>query len=308
MSPASLALLRFIPLPNLDGTSRNFHYVDDQRVAHRQRQPARDAQLHAERRARRAVAGAAAAAGGRGGFGGAGGRTRTRAAGHQRQHDGAAAVPPQRQRSDQRLPDARRDAPRARALAVPVSLNIQHKRTTAQRHGQLLAHGIGPAQPVRVRRRRRGRRRDRRRLDRSVRLGRAAAVVLQPSERARRDAVAPHRPAAHARLRLDAPVGRSTRCAPAAMSASIASTARPTPTRDGAFVFTGLVFLRRRADVRGGGLDFADFLLGLPQQATRAVRPGQRAHVADKSLSAVLAGRLAQEQRRSRSISACATS
>lgn len=27
MSPASLALLRFIPRPNLDGTSRNFHYV-----------------------------------------------------------------------------------------------------------------------------------------------------------------------------------------------------------------------------------------------------------------------------------------
>ena len=55
-------------------------------------------------------------AGGRGG-GGRGGGAADRAdaaaaatAGHQRQHDGAAAVPPQRQRSDQRLPDARRAA------------------------------------------------------------------------------------------------------------------------------------------------------------------------------------------------------
>ena len=44
-------------------------------------------------------------------------------------------------------------------------------------------------------------------------------------------------------------------------------TAAPTPTRAAAYVFTGLYT----------GSDFADFLLGLPQQATRAVRSRARA-------------------------------
>ena len=48
----------------------------------------------------------------------------------------------------------------------------------------------------------------------------------------------------------------------------------------GAFVFTGLYSSGGRTTVRGGALDFADFLLGLPQQATRAVRARQRADVA----------------------------
>ena len=99
----------------------------------------------------------------------------------------------------------------------------------------------------------------------------------------------PHRLAAHARLRLDAPVDRSTRCASAATSASTTRAARPTRTPNGAFVFTGLYASGGdRGDAHGGGLDFADFLLGLPQQAIAPVRPGQRAKLRGKSLSLYL--------------------
>jgi hypothetical protein len=42
----------------------------------------------------------------------------------------------------------------------------------------------------------------------------------------------------------------------------------------GAFVFTGLYASGGSASARGGGLDFADFLLGLPQQATVQYGPG----------------------------------
>ena len=52
---------------------------------------------------------------------------------------------------------------------------------------------------------------------------------------------------------------------------------------------------RRRPSARGGGLDFADFLLGLPQQATVQYGPGQRAHVGPID-EPVRAGRLAQER------------
>ena len=104
-TPASLALLRFIPLPNLDGTSRNFHYVTTNASIDRQREPSRDAQLHAERgRTRRAGRARRRGRRARRSRRRPAGRPRTRAAGHERQHDGAAAVPAQRQRAEQRVP------------------------------------------------------------------------------------------------------------------------------------------------------------------------------------------------------------
>ena len=48
LSAASQSLLGFIPLPNLDGETRNFHYVDDERFDDRRHQRAGDAQLHAQ--------------------------------------------------------------------------------------------------------------------------------------------------------------------------------------------------------------------------------------------------------------------
>ena len=53
----------------------------------------------------------------------------------------------------------------------------------------------------------------------------------------------------------------------------------------GAFVFTGLYASGGLTTVRGGGLDFADFLLGMPQQATVQYGPGN-VRMSGKSLSA----------------------
>ena len=126
--PGVDGLLRFIPLPNLDGTDRNFHYVTTNqstldnvnlRVTH----------SFTQNTGRGGPGGRGGGGGGRGGFGGAGGRARTRAAGHQRQHDGADAVPAQR--STIRTTCFRQLSGEApdRAFTVPVSLNIQHRRT-----------------------------------------------------------------------------------------------------------------------------------------------------------------------------------
>ena len=118
MSPTALALLPLHPAPNLTGTSRNFHYVTTTSSA------SDNVNLRVTHNFTPNVAGR----GGRGGPGGGGGgrgfggpRTRRtrRAAGHQRQHDGAAAVPPQRQRSDQRLSQRSAARPRDRALPFP---------------------------------------------------------------------------------------------------------------------------------------------------------------------------------------------
>jgi hypothetical protein len=52
------------------------------------------------------------------------------------------------------------------------------------------------------------------------------------------------------------------------------SSNRTDPNARGAFVFTGLYASGGAATARGDGLDFADFLLGLPQQASLQYGPG----------------------------------
>jgi hypothetical protein len=52
------------------------------------------------------------------------------------------------------------------------------------------------------------------------------------------------------------------------------ATSRTDPTARGAYTFTGLYSSGGLAAARGEGLDFADFLLGLPQQATVQYGPG----------------------------------
>ena len=132
IDPAAQALLRFIPLPNLPGTTRNFHNTGTDAVRARQPERARHAQLHAGggRRARR-----------RGGRGGGRGRRRAAAGGPADAADAARAqgtsvnmtaqLQYRRNDNDQRERPARRSAARVRAsnIGVPVSLNIRHKRT-----------------------------------------------------------------------------------------------------------------------------------------------------------------------------------
>ena len=53
-----------------------------------------------------------------------------------------------------------------------------------------------------------------------------------------------------------------------------ASSNRTDPNARGAFVFTGLYASGGAPTARSDGLDFADFLLGLPQQASLQYGPG----------------------------------
>ena len=166
----------------------------------------------------------------------------------------------------------------------------------AQRHRQLLAHAVvglnhyafvndvtGDAGIAGV-------------SHRSVRLGRAAALVLEPLEPARRHAVAAHGLApdasgygwTHPSTEAHAPGRR--RLAPRQHAS-----ARPTANAERRVRLHRAVRVRRRPTIHGGGLDFADFLLGLPQQAALQYGPGneQAARQVDEPVSA---GRLAQER------------
>ncbi len=179
LSESSQALLRFIPLPNLDGDNRNFRYSTttdsltdnvNLRVTHNFTQ-------------------AAAGRGGPGGRGGgaAGGRTRrrarwTRQPGHIGGDECAAAIPPQRQRTEQRLPDPRRHQHRLERERARV---VQHRAAAhdAQRQPELHPVHVAGAGALCVCRRRRRQRRHYRRLYRSTQLGRAVTDVLEHDQR-----------------------------------------------------------------------------------------------------------------------------
>jgi trimeric autotransporter adhesin len=67
------------------------------------------------------------------------------------------------------------------------------------------------------------------------------------------------------------------------------TTSRSDANPNGAFVFTGLYASGGAAENHGGGLDFADFLLGLPQQASLQYRPeGSNVKLGGKSMSLYL--------------------
>src|SRR4029079_19333440 len=219
ISPTSLALLDYYPLPNLGGLTQNFHRVDtvssvndtlNVRVTHNFTP--------------------AAAGGGRGGGGRGGvragrrarrgrtrrGRRRRRSGGRRpgrarpgagdgRQHDRAVAVPPQRQRSAQRAARARRPHVGRQPRRPRV---VQHPAPSDDAHGEreLLVDLVAEPEQLRQHAERRRRCGHRRRVGGSLRLRPAGAVVLDVSRRARRDAVAPQRQARGARLQLDAAV------------------------------------------------------------------------------------------------------
>ena len=124
MSPAARALLQYIPSPNLPGTTPQLSLHDDDRVGGGQHQRPHHAQLHAGAR-RGAAAGRRRIRRPRRRRAGADAASRAPAS----CMNGAGAVPAQRQRAHQRVPDARRAQRPSSSLAVPISLNIAHRRT-----------------------------------------------------------------------------------------------------------------------------------------------------------------------------------
>ena len=273
-----VALLRFIPPPNLPGTTRNYHYTTttdsladnvNLRVTHNfTPAPGGARRWPARRRGGRR--------GGRGGPGGRGGRGA--ATGTTVLLNAQLQYRAQRQRAERT--SSRRSAGRTTRLdASRVPVSLEHRRTAAthaQHQRQLLADDVAhgqsatrtsrtspatPASPASRPIRSTGAcRRCRSRASR-------ASATSTPSERAPISA-----------SRLGYTWTRPIAPAHAARSAATSAATRPSSQTDanarGTFVFTGLYASGGVATARGGGLDFADFLLGLPQQAAVQYGPG----------------------------------
>jgi hypothetical protein len=271
MSPSALSLLPFIPVPNLDGTSRNFHYVTttasstdnvNLRITHNFTQAA----------AGRGGRGGPGGGGGRGGFG-PGGRGRGAAQGTSVSM--TAQVQYRHNDSDQtNIFPTLGGTTTGSSLAVPVTLNIIHKRmmhnvsvnyarttSSSLNHYAFVNDVAGNAGIEGV---------SSDPFDWGVpQLSFSSLSSLRdvvPSERTDTRTTMSYswtRPSQKHTLRAGADL-RLDR-----------SRSRTDANPNGAFVFTGLYSSDANVAAQGvHGLDFADFLLGLPQQAALQYGPG----------------------------------
>ena len=273
MDPGSVSLLNFIPSPNVDSTTRNFHRLTttdsvadnvNVRVTHTFTQPpARGAGPGGRGGAGRP----GAAAGGRGGRGGRGNLPTTVTMNAQLQY--------RRNDNEQNslFPTLGGDS-WGSSLSTPVSVNITHRRTLHNvnvNFSRTTNHALGRYAYV-------------------ADIAGAAGIngvatdpftwgvptpeLLEPVERPRHLSPSPVRRAAGRLATPGRSRGAHTRFAPAATSASTGRSSRTDTNPRGTFIFTGLYSSGGSNAARGGGLDFADFLLGLPQQATLPYGPG----------------------------------
>jgi hypothetical protein len=285
IDPAAQALLRFIPLPNLPGTSRNFHNTGTTQSA------LDNVSVRLTHNFTPAAAGGRG--GGRGGGGGFAGGQRGGGGAAGRGGRGAAQgtsvnmtaqLQYRRNDNDQRnvLPSLGGHSS-ATNIGIPVSLNIRHKRTmhtisvnfsstsatTTNRYagienvaGQAGIAGVS-TDP----------------FDWGVpSLSFSSLSSLRdvtPSRRADRRLSASynwtlpykqHQFHAGGDVRFDR------------------TSSQTDANADGAFVFTGLYAAGGSPILSGAGLDFADFLLGLPQQASVQYGPGN-VRMSGKSMS-----------------------
>ena len=282
IDPTALALLRFIPLPNLDGTNRNYHYAATNqsttdninlRVTH----------SFTPNAAGRGGPGGRGGGGGRGGFGGPGGRGR----GQQGTSvNMTAQVQYRRSDNDQNnVFPLVSGANNGSSVTLPVSVNIQHRR---------MLHNVGVNYS----------RTESRSVNQYAYLEDVAGnagitgVATDPFDWgvpqlsfSTFSSVRDLTPSRRTDKRLSLSYGLTR---PAGTKHTIhiggdfrfdQSDNQTDSNARGAFVFTGLYSSGGLPTVRGGALDFADFLLGMPQQATVQYGPGN-VRLADKSLSA----------------------
>jgi hypothetical protein len=287
ISAGSLALLRFIPLPNLEGTSRNFHYATtnastndsiDLRVTHN-------------------FTPNATGRGGRGGPGGRGGGFAgpgrgAGPGGRGRGPQGTSVMMTAQLQYRRNTNDQNNVFPtlggenRGSSVTAPVSLNIVHRRTM---------HNIN----VNVSRT------TSRSINQYAFIEDVAAeagitgVATDPFDWgvpqlsfSSLSSVRDLTPTRRVDTRLSVsygwsrPFARHTLRLGGDVRHDLSNNQTDSNAR-GAFVFTGLYTSGGSLAVRGGGLDFADFLLGLPQQATVQYGPGN-VRLSGKSLSAYL--------------------
>jgi hypothetical protein len=282
LNPGSIDLLRFIPMPNLEGTDRNFHYVTTN-VSSADSLSLRVTHSFTQNAGRGGPGGRGGGGGGRGGFGGPGGRGR----GQQQRTsvNMTAQLQYRRNLNDQNnvFPTLSGEGTGS-AFTLPVSVNIQHRRSM---HNVNLNYSRTESQT-----------RNQYAYVEDV-AGNAGitGVATDPFDWG----VPQLSFSTFTGVRDVTPSRRTDR----RFSLGYQWT-RPTGTKHtmhiggdlrfdesdnqtdanarGAFVFTGLYSSGGRTTVRGGALDFADFLLGLPQQASVQYGPGN-VRMSGKSLS-----------------------
>jgi hypothetical protein len=286
INPASLALLRFIPLPNLDGTSRNFHYVTTNasttdnlniRVTHN----------FTPNAGGRGAGGRGGGGGGRGGFGGPGGAG-GRGRGQQQGTSVNMTAQLQYRRNDN---DQNNVFPTlggqntGSSFTLPVSLNIQRRRTmhnVTVNYSRTVSRSVNQYAF----------------LDDVAGDAGIRGVSTDPfdwgvpqlsfsSLSGVRDMTPTRRTDQRFTLGYGwtRPIGTKHTMRVGGDVRLDQSDNQTDANARGAFVFTGLYSSGGLTSVRGGGLDFADFLLGMPQQATVQYGPGN-VRMAGRSLSA----------------------
>jgi hypothetical protein len=274
MDPAAVALLRFIPLPNLPGGTRNFHNtsttksVGDNvsvRLTHNFTPPP-------------AGRGGAAGGGGRGGGGAqrgpAGGRGGRGAAAQGTTVNMTVQLQYRRGNNDQlNVLPALGGRSSNTNLGIPVSLNIRHKRTM---HGINVNFSTTSSQT-------RNRYAE---VENVAGLAGIGGVSTDPfnwgvptlsfsSLSSLRDVTPSRRSDRRVALAYNWTLPYKQHQLRAGADYRFDRTASQTDANAaGAFVFTGLYAAGGSPIVRSGGLDFADFLLGRPQQATVQYGPG----------------------------------
>ena len=277
LDPGAQSLLRFIPLPNLDGATRNFHYATTNAAE------SDTLNLRVTHNFTPNAAGRGAP-GGRGGFGAAGGRV-----GRGRQTGTSVSLTAQlqyrRNDTDQNnVFPALGGRTTGSNLAVPLSLNVQHKRTSHAvnvNYSRTTSRAINQYAGVE---------------DVAGNAG-ISGVSTDPFDWgvpqlsfSSLSSVRDVTPSRRTDWRLSIGYGWTQPVATEHMLRFGGdfrfdeSASETSANARGAFVFTGLYASGGSAAVRGGGLDFADFLLGLPQQATVQYGPGN-VRMSGKSLS-----------------------
>ena len=286
IDPGSIDLLRFIPLPNLDGTDRNFHYATTN-VSTTDSLSLRVTHSFTQNAGRGGPGGRGGGGGGRGGFGGFGGPGgRGRGQQQRTSVNMTAQLQYRRNVNDQNnVFQSLSGEGTGSSFALPVSLNIQHRRSmhninvnfsrTESRAVSQYAYVQNVAGDAGIT----GVSTDP--FDWGVPQLSFSTFTgvrdITPTQRVDKRLSLGYGWTRPVRTKHTMHVGGDFR--------SDESDNETNPNARGAFVFTGLYSSGGRTTVRGESLDFADFLLSLPQQASVQYGPGN-VRMSGKSLSA----------------------
>ncbi len=281
LSPTALAFLQYIPQPNLADTTRNFHYVTTTSSAND----------NVNLRVTHNFTQAAAGRGGRGAPGGGGGRGGFGRGGRGAQQGTSVSMTAQLQYrhndNDQtNIFPALGGQTIGSSLSVPVTLNVVHKRIM---HNVTVNFSRTDSKGL-----------NRYAFTQDV-TGDAGVTGISSDPfdwglpqlsfstvSSLRDVT----PSRRTDSRLSLGYGWTHPSPKHTLRAGVDfrldnTSSQSDPNANGAFVFTGLYSAGGAPVTHGGGLDFADFLLGLPQQATLQYGPDD-VKLRGKSLSLYL--------------------